>query len=195
MYACNLFSASIAHASSISGLGTSKLLINASIIINFSAGFNCNASEINSFVDRLDLSDVNGNILSDEQRLTKIGNYLRNLSLDELPELINVIKGDMSLVGPRPLLYEYLPRYSRYHARRHEVIPGITGWAQVNGRNELNWEERFDLDVWYVDNRSFLLDIKILISTIRLVLARKGISHPGSVTMHKFTPPPNGNRV
>ncbi len=124
--------------------------------------------------------------LRDEVRLTRVGRILRNTSLDELPQLFNVIRGDLSFVGPRPLLMEYLPRYTREQARRHEVKPGITGWAQVNGRNALNWEERFKLDVWYVDHRSFGLDMRILWLTARSVLRREGISAPGHETMPKF---------
>ena len=130
---------------------------------------------------------ADGQLLSDAERLTPFGRFLRASSLDELPELWNVIKGDMSLVGPRPLLVEYLPLYTPEQARRHNVRPGITGWAQVNGRNALSWEEKFKLDVWYVDNRTFWLDIKILWLTIRKVLVRDGISATGEATMSKFT--------
>jgi lipopolysaccharide/colanic/teichoic acid biosynthesis glycosyltransferase len=132
------------------------------------------------------LSDASGKPLPDEQRLTRFGRLLRSTSMDELPELWNVLKGDMSLVGPRPLLMEYLPLYSPEQARRHEVRPGITGWAQINGRNALSWEEKFKLDVWYVDNHSIRLDIKILWLTIRKVLVREGISAPGEATMSVF---------
>jgi lipopolysaccharide/colanic/teichoic acid biosynthesis glycosyltransferase len=128
-----------------------------------------------------------GQLLPDAERLTPFGRFLRATSLDELPELWNVIKGDMSLVGPRPLLMEYLPLYIPAQARRHEVRPGITGWAQVNGRNAISWEEKFKLDVWYVDNRSIWLDIKILWLTVRKVLVRDGISAQGEATMTKFT--------
>lgn len=134
-----------------------------------------------------DEMDEHGRLLPDEQRLTKLGRFLRSTSLDELPELINVLKGDMSLVGPRPLLMDYLPLYTPEQARRHEVRPGITGWAQVNGRNEISWEEKFEYDVWYVDNRSFLLDIKILWMTLIAVLRREGISAEGHATMPPFT--------
>lgn len=127
-----------------------------------------------------------GALLPDDQRLTALGAWLRSTSLDELPELFNVLKGDMSLVGPRPLLMEYLPRYSDRQARRHEVRPGITGWAQINGRNALSWEEKFELDVWYVDNRSLWLDIKILFKTVLQVLKRDGISHGEEATMPRF---------
>lgn len=123
----------------------------------------------------------------DKDRITPFGRFLRASSLDELPELINVARGEMSLVGPRPLLMEYLPLYRPEQARRHEVRPGITGWAQVNGRNRLSWEEKFELDVWYVDNRSFWLDLRIILLTIMKVLKRDGISHPGESTMPKFT--------
>ncbi len=128
-----------------------------------------------------------GHLLPDDQRLSGFGRFLRASSLDELPELWNVIKGDMSLVGPRPLLMEYLPLYTKEQARRHDVRPGITGWAQVNGRNAISWEEKFKLDVWYVENQSFFLDVKILALTILKVIKRDGISAQGEVTMTKFT--------
>ena len=130
--------------------------------------------------------DKDGNLLSDELRLTKFGKLLRSTSLDELPSLWNVLKGDMSLVGPRPLLVEYLPLYSSKQARRHEVKPGITGWAQVNGRNAISWDEKFDLDIWYVDNQSIWLDIKILCMTIKKVITRSGINQDKQATMEKF---------
>lgn len=133
-----------------------------------------------------DLRDENGNLLPDGQRLTQFGAFLRSTSLDELPELINVLKGDMSLVGPRPLLMEYLDRYTPEQARRHEVKPGITGWAQINGRNAISWEEKFKLDVWYVDNWSIWLDLKIMAITLIKVLKREGISAEGHVTMPEF---------
>jgi len=133
-----------------------------------------------------DLRDENGNLLPDKNRLTKVGKFLRKLSLDELPELWNVLKGDMSLVGPRPLLVEYLNRYTPEQARRHEVKPGITGWAQVNGRNAITWEEKFKYDVWYVDNWSLWLDFKIIFMTIVKVLKGEGISQPGHATMEEF---------
>jgi lipopolysaccharide/colanic/teichoic acid biosynthesis glycosyltransferase len=134
-------------------------------------------------------ADINsdGNLLSDSERLPKFGQILRSTSLDELPELWNVLKGEMSLVGPRPLLMEYLPLYSAEQARRHEIRPGITGWAQVNGRNALSWEEKFAMDVWYVDNQSLLLDCKILLMTLIKVMKRDGISQDGEATMRKFT--------
>ncbi|MEY8349330.1 sugar transferase [Bacillus cereus] len=134
-----------------------------------------------------DAKDEEGNFLPDDVRLTSFGKLLRKLSLDELPQLINVIKGDISLVGPRPLLMEYLPLYTPEQARRHGVRPGITGWAQVNGRNAISWEDKFKLDVWYVDNQSFWLDIKILFLTVVKVFKSEGISQQGHVTMHKFT--------
>ena len=130
--------------------------------------------------------DKDGNLLIDEVRLTKFGKFLRSTSLDELPGLWNVLKGDMSLVGPRPLLVEYLPLYSEKQSRRHEVRPGITGWAQVNGRNAISWDEKFDLDVWYLDNQSFWLDIKILWLTVKKVLVRDSITAEGEVTMSAF---------
>jgi len=130
--------------------------------------------------------DLDGNLLPDAERLTKFGRLLRATSIDELPELFNVLKGDMSLVGPRPLLMQYLDRYTPEQARRHEVKPGITGWAQINGRNALTWEEKFKLDVWYVDNQSFWLDIKIIFMTIWKILKREGINQQGQATMEEF---------
>jgi sugar transferase EpsL len=133
-----------------------------------------------------DARDEEGNLLPDEKRLTWLGSFLRTFSLDELPELINVLRGEMSLVGPRPLFAKYLHRYSPEQARRHEVLPGITGWAQVNGRNALSWDDKFRLDVWYVDNWSFRLDLKILLLTVWKVLKREGISQPGHATAEEF---------
>lgn len=133
-----------------------------------------------------DALDSDGNPLPDSERITKFGAFLRATSLDELPELWNVLKGDMSLVGPRPLLMEYLDLFTTEQARRHEVRPGVTGWAQINGRNAISWEEKFKLDVWYVDNRSFWLDIKILLMTVKKVFVREGISADGHVTVEKF---------
>ena len=130
--------------------------------------------------------DGKGNLLSNEQRMTTFGKFLRSTSLDEFPELINVLRGDMSLVGPRPLLMDYLPFYNEDQARRHEVKPGITGWAQVNGRNAISWEQKFDYDVWYVENQSFWLDIKILFLTVIKVFKRDGIAHEGDVGMPRF---------
>ncbi|MCW1929099.1 sugar transferase [Bhargavaea beijingensis] len=131
--------------------------------------------------------DQDGELLPDEVRLTAFGKLVRKLSLDELPQLWNVFKGDMSFVGPRPLLMEYLPLYNEHQARRHEVRPGITGWAQVNGRNAISWEEKFDYDVWYVDNQSFWLDIKILFMTVLKVFKSDGINQTGQATMARFT--------
>lgn len=143
--------------------------------------------EMVKFRTMTDARGPDGALLPDAERLTTFGRFLRSSSLDELPELWNVIKGDMSLVGPRPLLVEYLPLYSPEQARRHEVRPGITGWAQVNGRNALSWDDKFKLDVWYVDHRSLWLDIKILWLTVKKVLVREGISAAGEATMSKFT--------
>lgn len=139
------------------------------------------------FRSMTDARDNQGNLLPDSVRLTSFGRFLRTTSLDELPELWNVLRGEMSFVGPRPLLMEYLPLYSPEQARRHEVRPGITGWAQVNGRNAISWEEKFVLDVWYVDHRTFWLDLKILFLTVKKVFVREGISHGGEATMPKFT--------
>ncbi len=134
-----------------------------------------------------DARDADGNLLPDEIRLTKFGKFLRSASIDELPELINILKGEMSFVGPRPLLSEYLPLYSKKQMRRHDVKPGITGWAQINGRNAISWENKFELDLWYVNNISFILDIKILWITLWRVIRREGISQDGQATMEKFT--------
>ena len=142
--------------------------------------------KIIKFRTMLEAYDKFGELLSDKERVTSFGNFLRSTSLDELPELINVLKGDMSLVGPRPLLVEYIDLYSKEQFRRHEVRPGMTGWAQVNGRNNLNWDDKFKMDVEYVDNVNLLLDIKILFLTIFKVLKRDGISKDGHVTMDKF---------
>lgn len=146
--------------------------------------------EMIKFRTMRDAVDAQGNVLPDAQRMTPFGSFLRASSLDELPELWNVLKGEMSLVGPRPLLLEYLPLYSPEQYRRHDVRPGVTGWAQINGRNALSWEEKFKLDVWYVDNRNFWLDLKILLLTVKKVVKKDGISGDGEVTMSKFT----GNR-
>jgi lipopolysaccharide/colanic/teichoic acid biosynthesis glycosyltransferase len=145
-----------------------------------------NAFEMVKFRTMLDTKDKQGELLSDNARMTKFGEFLRSTSLDELPGLFNVLKGDMSLVGPRPLLVQYLPLYNAEQARRHNVRPGITGWAQVNGRNAISWEQKFKLDVWYVDNQSFLLDIKILLLTVKKVFVREGISADGHVTIEPF---------
>lgn len=143
--------------------------------------------EMVKFRTMRDAFDANGNPLPDSERMTDFGRFLRSSSLDELPELWNVIKGDMSLVGPRPLLMEYLPLYDEVQIRRHDARPGVTGWAQINGRNALSWEEKFKLDVWYVDNQSLWLDLKIIFLTIKKVLIRDGISAEGEVTMTRFT--------
>lgn len=176
---------------------TSPIMIVISVIIYLTMGrpifyrqvrpgLNGKPFIIYKFRTMLDLRDKNGNLLPDEYRLTSIGKFLRGLTLDELPEFWNVLKGDMSLVGPRPLLMEYLDRYTPEQARRHEVKPGMTGWAQINGRNAISWEEKFRLDVWYVDNWSILLDLKIILLTILKVLKREGISAEGHATMPEF---------
>lgn len=133
-----------------------------------------------------DKTDAEGNLLSDAERLTTIGRFVRKTSLDEIPQLLNVLKGDMSLIGPRPLLVQYLPLYNAEQKQRHNVRPGITGWAQVNGRNAISWEQKFAYDVWYVDNCSFLLDIKIIVLTLKKVFVREGISQEGHATMETF---------
>ena len=145
--------------------------------------------EMVKFRTMTDARDAAGRLLPDADRLTGFGRFLRASSLDELPELWNVLKGDMSLVGPRPLLVHYLPRYSPVQRRRHDVPPGVTGWAQINGRNALTWEQKFELDVWYVDHRSFWLDLRILLLTVWKVLTRQGISAAGDATMPEFNPP------
>lgn len=145
--------------------------------------------EMIKFRTMKDAFDKNGNPLPDDQRMTKLGGILRSLSLDELPELINILKGDMSLIGPRPLLVQYLPLYNERQIKRHDVTPGLTGWAQINGRNSLTWNEKFELDVWYVENWNFILDIKIFFMTFYKVFKREGISQEGQATMEFF----NGN--
>lgn len=149
-------------------------------------GLNGSYFLVHKFRTMTDERDDQGELLPDDVRLTSFGMLVRKLSLDELPQLVNVLKGDMSFVGPRPLLVEYLPLYNEKQARRHEVRPGITGWAQVNGRNAISWEDRFELDVWYVENRSFWLDIKILFMTVFKVFKSEGISQDGQATMSKF---------
>ena len=139
------------------------------------------------FKTMTDERDADGNLLPDADRLTNVGRFVRSTSIDELPQLINVLKGDMALIGPRPLLVQYLPLYSKEQARRHDVRPGITGWAQVNGRNAISWMKKFELDVWYVDHCSFLLDVKIIFLTIKKVFVREGISQEGQATMEFFT--------
>ena len=147
--------------------------------------------ELTKFRTMTDQRGPDGALLPDAQRLTALGRFLRRTSIDELPELVNVVRGDMSLVGPRPLLMEYLPRYSPEQARRHEVRPGVTGWTQVNGRNALTWEEKFALDVWYVDHRSTRLDLEILGRTVSQVLGGQGVSAPGHATMEPFRGSPS----
>ena len=149
-------------------------------------GLHGKSFEMVKFRTMKDAVDAQGNPLPDSERMTSFGNKLRNSSLDELPELWNVLKGEMSLVGPRPLLMQYLPLYSPEQARRHEVRPGVTGWAQINGRNAISWEDKFKLEVWYVDNRSFWLDFKILLLTVRKVLIKDGINAEGHVTIEPF---------
>jgi lipopolysaccharide/colanic/teichoic acid biosynthesis glycosyltransferase len=149
-------------------------------------GKNSKLFKIIKFKTMNDNKDSDGNLLPDDQRLTKIGVFVRKTSLDEIPQLLNVLKGDMSLIGPRPLLPEYLPLYNESQRRRHLVKPGITGWAQVNGRNAISWEQKFDYDVWYVDNLSFLLDFKIALLTIRKVFKREGITAENSVSANAF---------
>ena len=145
-----------------------------------------NIFKVIKFKTMTDKRDDEGNLLPDEKRLTKIGKFIRSTSIDELPQLINVLKGEMSIIGPRPLLVQYLPLYSKEQARRHEVRPGITGWAQVNGRNAISWTKKFELDVWYVDHCSFFLDLRIIFLTIRKVFKREGISSDTNVTMEAF---------
>jgi lipopolysaccharide/colanic/teichoic acid biosynthesis glycosyltransferase len=149
-------------------------------------GLNGKPFEMIKFRTMKDAMDKDGNPLPDSERMTPFGDRLRNSSLDELPELWNVLKGEMSLVGPRPLLMQYLPLYNKEQARRHDVRPGVTGWAQINGRNAISWDEKFKLDVWYVDNRSFWLDIKILFFTVKKVFVKEGISADGHVTIEPF---------
>jgi len=155
-------------------------------------GFKGELFTIFKFRSMRDLRDAQGDLLPDDKRLTKFGHFLRKWSIDETPELINVLRGEMSLVGPRPLLIAYLPLYNQEQARRHDVLPGITGWAQINGRNAVSWQEKFALDVWYVDHWSLWLDIKILFSTIIKVMRREGISQPGQATAELFKGNPPG---
>jgi len=156
------------------------------LFIQVRPGMHCKPFKLYKFRTMANVSDSNGVPLPDAERMTRLGRFLRSISLDELPELWNVLKGEMSLVGPRPLLMKYLDRYTPEQMRRHEVKPGITGWAQVNGRNALTWEEKFKLDVWYVDNWSLWLDIKIIGLTLWKILKREGISQPGQATMEEF---------
>ena len=149
-------------------------------------GKNGKLFKIIKFKTMNDKKDLEGNLLSDGQRLTKIGKFVRKTSIDEIPQLINVVKGDMSIIGPRPLLPEYLPLYNENQKRRHEVKSGITGWAQVNGRNAISWQQKFEFDVWYVDNISFLLDLKIVFLTVKKVFMREGINSQGQITTEAF---------
>lgn len=149
-------------------------------------GLNGKTFKMYKFRTMTNKCDKNGKLLEDKDRLSNFGSFLRSTSLDELPTLWNVLCGNMSLVGPRPLLIEYLPLYSKNQARRHDVRPGITGWAQVNGRNAISWNEKFELDTWYVENQSFVLDMKIILLTLKKVIKRDGISHNNHVTMEKF---------
>lgn len=178
-------------------LALSPLLLAIAILIRFSLGSPVLFFQLRpglygrpfrmvKFRTMSDRRDGSGELLPDAERLTRLGRFLRSTSLDELPELWNVLKGDMSMVGPRPLLMEYLPLYTPQQARRHEVRPGVTGWAQMNGRNALSWEEKFELDVWYVNNRSLWLDVKIIFLTVRKVLMRDGVSADGEATMPRF---------
>ena len=156
-------------------------------------GYKGGSFSIYKFRTMTDATDSDGNLLPDSERLTRFGRFLRATSLDELPELINILRGEMSLVGPRPLFVEYLPRYSPEQMRRHDVYPGLTGWAQVNGRNAADWPARFAMDVWYVDHWSLWLDIKIILITVWKVLKREGISQPGQATVEYFMGNPEGD--
>ena len=170
-------------------IGVYLLLIlsqNSAFFTQDRPGKNGKVFKLIKFKTMSDKRDAQGNLLPDAERLTKVGKWVRSTSLDELPQLINVLKGDMSLIGPRPLLINYLPLYSETQKRRHEVKPGITGWAQVNGRNAISWNKKFEYDVWYVDHLSFLLDCKIVWRTIKKVIIREGISSDTSVTMEPF---------
>lgn len=158
-------------------------------------GYRGQSIYINKFRTMTDATDSDGNLLPDSERLTGFGRFLRSFSLDELPELFNILHGEMSLVGPRPLLVEYLGRYTPEQMRRHDVYPGLTGWAQVNGRNAITWQERFALDIWYVDHWSFWLDIKIVLITIWKVFKREGISQPGQATVEYFGEDSDGDQV
>lgn len=159
------------------------------IFIQERPGKNGKIFKVMKFKTMTDKRDAKGNLLPDAERLTKVGKFVRSTSIDELPQLLNVLKGDMALIGPRPLLVQYLPLYNKKQARRHEVRPGITGWAQCNGRNAISWKKKFELDVWYVDHLSFVTDVKVMCITIKKVLFREGISQEGQATMEPF----NGN--
>lgn len=183
--------------SSIALVFTSPILIGAAVMIcqktgkpilfkQLRPGYNEIPFEVYKFRTMTDKKDVNGKLLPDEDRITKIGTMIRKSSIDELPQLINVLKGDLSLVGPRPLLMEYLPLYNEEQRKRHNIKPGITGWAQINGRNAITWEQKFQLDVWYVENQSFKLDMYILYKTVKNVLKKKDITADNHVTIEKF---------
>ncbi|MGN6496916.1 MAG: sugar transferase [Tsuneonella sp.] len=169
-----------------------RMLLGAPVLFRqYRPGLHGKLFRMVKFRTMTDARGPDGELRPDAERLTPFGRFLRSTSLDELPELWNVAKGDMSLVGPRPLMVEYLPLYSPEQARRHDVRPGVTGWAQINGRNALSWDDKFALDVWYVDHRSFWLDLKILLQTVLKVFDRSGISAPGEATMGRFTGSPN----
>ena len=153
----------------------------------FRPGLNARIFKVIKFKTMNDKRNENGELLPDKERITKLGSLIRLLSIDEVPQLLNILKGDMSFVGPRPLMVKYLPLYNEFQARRHEVKPGITGWAQVNGRNDIPWSKKFELDVWYVDNLSFLLDIRIIFLTILKVLKKEGVKKSGCATTDSFT--------
>jgi lipopolysaccharide/colanic/teichoic acid biosynthesis glycosyltransferase len=157
-------------------------------------GYRSKLFKIYKFRTMKDTCDASGHLLPDSERLTRLGKFLRTSSLDELPELVNILRGEMSLVGPRPLLVAYLDRYTSEQARRHDVLPGMTGWAQVNGRNALTWEEKFALDVWYVDHWSFGLDMQILLMTVGKVLKRESVNAPGQATMSEFMGSPSAKK-
>lgn len=189
----------------LGGLFISPLLLGITLAVYFlhgapvlfrqvRPGYRGKPFTIYKFRSMTDQRDAEGNLLPDERRLTRFGRLLRSLSLDELPELINILRGEMSWVGPRPLLMQYLERYSPEQRRRHEVLPGITGWAQVNGRNILSWEDKFQLDVWYVDHWSFWLDMRIMALTFWKVVKREGISSPGLSTAPEFMGAPAGEQ-
>lgn len=160
------------------------------VFIQKRLGFKCSVFNLYKFKTMKTIHDIDLNLLSDEERMTNFGSFIRGISLDELPQLFNIVKNEMSIVGPRPLLVDYLPLYSEMQNKRHDVKPGITGWAQVNGRNAISWDEKFSFDIWYVNNQSFRLDLKIIYLTLLKVLRRSDISSSTSVTMEKF----KGNR-
>jgi sugar transferase EpsL len=171
----------------ITGLLVALKLGSPVIFSQIRPGKGCKPFRIYKFRTMTNETDQNGELLPNKDRLTRFGKFLRSTSLDELPELINVLRGEMSLVGPRPLLIEYVPIFNEFQNKRHNVKPGITGWAQINGRNALTWDDKFKLDVWYVENRSFWLDLKIIILTVFKTIKREGISHEGDVAMPRFS--------